>query len=61
MDTAREVRRDQWHEDHREMCGTCQYHKVVRRDTFVCNCEDSEYYGDYTEYEDGCGEYIERR
>ena len=40
-----------------ECCGKCVYHKVVKNDTFVCNNEESDYYGDYTEYSDGCEFY----
>ena len=40
-----------------ECCGNCAYHKVVKNDTFICNNEESDYYGDYTEYSDRCEFY----
>lgn len=45
-------------DDYREeCCGKCVYHKVVKNDTFICNNEESDYYGDYTEYSDRCEFY----
>lgn len=42
-----------------ECCGNCQYHKVVNND-FCCMNKYSDYYGDYTEYRDGCIDYEPR-
>ena len=38
-----------------ENCGTCKYYSPVDEDTFLCNCEESEYYWDYVTNEDYCG------
>lgn len=43
-----------------ECCGNCEYHKVIRQDTFCCNNHESDYYGDYTNYEDSCPFWNER-
>lgn len=47
-------------ENEKECCGNCEYHKVIRQDTFCCNNHESDYYGDYTNYEDSCPFWNER-
>lgn len=60
MDTPREIKRDEWILDHHEMCGTCRYHYFQKADTWFCDCQESERYGEYTDYNEGCEEYAER-
>ena len=43
-----------------ECCGTCKYHKCDENAGWYCSCEDSEFYADYTDFDDGCEEYEER-
>ena len=44
-----------------ECCGNCKYHYYDREDEdWVCDCQNSEYYTDYTGYTDKCEEYEER-
>lgn len=47
-----------------ECCGHCRYHlpdlEFPEKKDFTCDCEESEYYTDYTEFNDSC-EYWEER
>lgn len=47
-------------QDHIGCCGTCKYHRYQKRDTYICENNDSESYACYTDYKDGCEEYIEK-
>lgn len=44
----------------REICGECKHHKSDKQDGdfayigWYCDNEDSDYYTDYTEYDDSC-------
>lgn len=46
-----------------ECCGTCQYHKPDNTwpDDWICTNPESERCGDWTDYEDICECYEERR
>lgn len=49
-------------EDNECCCGTCKYHGVNTNDKgWICKNELSEYFSDYTTYEDNCGDYERRR
>ncbi len=42
-------------------CGTCKYHGFGKlSDGFSCVNEQSEYFSDFTEYNDSCEEWEER-
>lgn len=41
-------------------CGTCEYHTHDGVD-YVCSCEGSEGYGEYTMFQDYCGYWEERK
>ena len=43
-----------------EICGKCIYHRKEDEE-WICNNPDSECYGCYTEYNDTCTNYEERR
>lgn len=44
-----------------QCCGTCKYHEPESIDVgWVCVNPESEYYTDWTEYNDCCEEYEER-
>ena len=45
-----------------ECCGTCNYHKnyTGTDDGWVCVNPDSDYYTDWTEYNDRCDEWEEK-
>lgn len=39
-------------------CGTCKYHGYEHTSKgWVCENEESDYFSDWTEYEDGCEEW----
>ncbi len=38
-----------------ECCGTCAYHKHDDDVDFICTCEESDGYGEYTMFQDCCG------
>ena len=50
------------------ICGECEHHEFHKRfyqggketSVWYCNCEDSDYYTDYTEYTDTCPMFQER-
>jgi len=43
------------------ICGKCKYHQHEEIDDgWVCVNENSRYFTDWTEYEDGCEDYEER-
>lgn len=44
--------------DERMVCGTCKYHETDGCD-FICNNPESDYYSDWTEYDDTCDEWEE--
>ncbi len=50
-------------EENRERCcGTCKWHQYEDNgDDLVCANTGSEYWSDYTGYEDGCEEWEGRR
>ena len=49
-----------WKEEWEDCCGQCAYHRCLD-DEWVCDCEDSEYYGVDTGYGDGpCMEFEKR-
>ncbi len=37
------------------MCATCKYHKHDGDVDYMCTCEESDGYGDYTTPDDYCG------
>lgn len=37
-----------------ECCGTCAYHKRDDDVDFICTCEESDGYGEYTMFRDCC-------
>lgn len=41
----------------RECCGSCRYHLRDDDVDFICNCEESDGYGDYTMSGDCCDCY----
>ena len=41
-------------------CGTCKHHFHDEDVDFICNCEESEGYGEYTMYRDYCECWEER-
>ena len=43
-----------------QICGKCLHHRK-QDEEWICNNPDSECYGCYTEYRDGCDEYDERQ
>lgn len=43
-----------------ENCGHCLHHRK-RDEEWICNNPDSECYGCYTEYEESCEDFEERR
>ena len=45
-----------------ECCGNCRWHEKDEQygDDWICGNDDSEQFGDYTSWSDGCSEY-ERR
>lgn len=48
-------------EDTEKVCGDCNYHVYDRdKDDWDCNNYDSENYGLFTAYGDGCEEWEER-
>ena len=44
----------------KECCGTCIYHKHDDDVDYICICEDSDGYGEYTMFQDYC-DYWARR
>lgn len=45
-----------------ECCGNCKYHKSEpsshgTEPVWYCDCEDSDFFGAYTDYSDGCEDY----
>ncbi len=38
----------------KECCGTCKYHSYVDDVDFMCDCEASEEYWEYTMFQDCC-------
>ena len=63
-DIIREYRRQEYYDkkEDQECCGTCRWHEQdeAYSEDWICANDDSDNYGDYTDYEDGCPEY-ERR
>ena len=47
-------KKDDWN------CGHCLYHKKVN-EYWVCDNDNSECYGEYTEYNEKCEEFEERQ
>ena len=46
----------------RECCGTCKWHEHEEiSDGWICVNDQSDYCGDWTEYDDGCQEWEERQ
>ena len=47
-----------------EICGHCRYHlpdaELFENNEFMCDCEESEYYTDFTGYNDSCNFWEER-
>ena len=43
-----------------ECCGTCRYHRCDEDGCWFCGNDRSEFYVDWTEYDDVCDEYEER-
>lgn len=43
-----------------ECCGTCKHHNCNIHDDWFCTNPDSDFYTDYTDYEDKCEDYEER-
>ena len=48
----------------RHCCGTCEYNKrdkgTLEHNAYICMCEESDYYTDYTEYAGLCDCYEEK-
>lgn len=45
----------------KEVCGNCKWHRHESIDNgWVCTNPDSDYIGDWTDYEDRCWEFEER-
>ena len=42
-----------------QICGTCKWHKYSEGD-WICDCDRSDSWGDWTEFEDCCPEWEER-
>ena len=42
-----------------EKCGECAFHFFKNGD-WICTCKNSEYFGEYTDYNDKCEEFEER-
>lgn len=40
-------------------CGECKYHRFEEGD-WVCCCQDSDWYEEYTDYCENCEEFEER-
>lgn len=58
-DTKWELWRDQWIQEHEEMCGTCEFcHRYRLIPAYLCTNKDCEHYNDFVELEDGCPLYI---
>ena len=60
-DTRRDIERDRWWRDHEGFCGTCALHCRDDAGDYICENDHSENYGLWTEYNDGCGEWIGRK
>ena len=61
MDTRRDIEHDMWCRDHEYWCGTCVFHSRANDDgDRVCENSHSDNYGVWTDYEDGCNEWIGR-
>jgi len=44
------------------ICGTCRWHcKYRNADNWVCVNRESDYYTDFTDYEDSCEDWERRR
>lgn len=43
-----------------EYCHNCRHDVREKQDTFCCGNEESEHYGEYTDYEDRCDLWEER-
>lgn len=43
------------------VCGNCKHHRADKDLIWYCTNPDSEFYMDYTEYDDTCEEMEERR
>ena len=43
----------------RKCCGTCAFNKPEYHNVFVCDNEESDYYGLETEYNESCIDYSE--
>jgi len=48
-------------EREKKCCGTCDCSYYNRENGYVCENEDSEYYGDYVEFSHTCGDYEPER
>ena len=49
--------------DEKECCGNCRYHRADKSvyGAWHCTNDQSEYYSDWTEYEDCCDEWEGRQ
>lgn len=47
--------------DEKRCCGTCAFHTSVSDGDWVCSCEESEAYTDYTFFDQECGEWVSRK
>ena len=56
MDTPRELRRDEWWQDHLGCCGTCDY-----KEYGVCVKQGNECIGVCVPDEAGCSEYKQKK
>ena len=60
--TDRQEKEMKTEREQNEVCGTCKYHCHANLDNdWVCENEDSEYYADWTEYNDSCEDWEGRR
>ena len=63
-DIIRELRRQEYFDQkaEQECCGTCRFHKQDEQfsEDWMCCNDESDNFGDYTGYEDGCSEYEKR-
>lgn len=51
--------RKSYTKEYEEICGKCLHHRKENEE-WICKNPDSECYGCWTEYKDGCSEFEER-
>ena len=43
-----------------KVCATCKFNSKENHEDWTCDCETSEAYGHWTEFDDTCSEWEER-